>query len=157
QSRLRRIACAEVAGEFSDAYCAGYLVGATDGDGTMREPIEGKQYREHQWYWRIAVSARQTEFIDRVILCARRFGVQLTQKGFDSGNGEFSGGNSVEMIKVETRQSGAIAKLSALWELSGPEFSSGYLAGIFDAEGSFGTSNGNKPGSLRISNTNGPV
>jgi protein gp37 len=58
------------------------------------------------------------------------------------------------MIKVETRKSDNIAKLSALWNGSGIEFSRGYLAGIFDAEGSFGTTGGNKPGSLRISNTN---
>ena len=59
-----------------------------------------------------------------------------------------------EMIKVETRKCGHVDTLSALWDRSGLEFSRGYLPGIFDAEGSFGTSKGSKPGSLRISNTN---
>jgi hypothetical protein len=43
----------------SDDYCAGYLVGATDGDGTMREREDGKEYRERQWYRRVAVTSRQ--------------------------------------------------------------------------------------------------
>ncbi|MBA4067898.1 MAG: hypothetical protein C0501_30195 [Isosphaera sp.] len=57
------------------------------------------------------------------------------------------------MIKVETRKSAEVARLSELWDRSGVEFSKGYLAGIFDAEGSFGKSGGSRPCSLRISNT----
>ena len=147
QSRLRRIAFAEPANGMSDDYCAGYLVGATDGDGTMRERVGGRPYREEQWYWRVAVSFRQTEFIDRLIECAARFGVTLVQKPFNSGHDS-------TMIKVETRKSDAIATLSQLWGRSGTDFSLGYLGGIFDAEGSFGKSGGTRPNSLRIANTN---
>ena len=43
QSRIRRIAAAPPADGFKDDYCAGYLAGATDGDGTMRERVEGKR------------------------------------------------------------------------------------------------------------------
>ena len=153
QSRIRRIVAADPLPErMSDAYCAGYLVGATDGDGTMREKEEGKAYRDQQWYWRVAVTSSQPEFIDRLIECALRFGISLTTKSFDAGNGS-------DMVKVETRRSAEIATLAQLWDWSGEEFSRGWLAGIFDAEGSFGRRDGRKarPGSLRISNTSGPI
>src|SRR5690242_1358314 len=68
------------------------------------------------------------------------------EKPFDSGTGS-------DMVKVETRRSESINTLSKLWDRSGPEFSRGYLAGIFDAEGSFGKNGGRRPSSLRISNT----
>jgi len=134
----------------SDDYCTGYIVGATDGDGTMSEGANGKQYRDKQWYWRVAVTYKQTEFIDRLIQCASRFGIHLTTKPFDSGSAS-------QMIKVETRRRANIEKLSKMWGRSGVEFSRGYMAGIFDAEGSFGKSGGRRPTSLRIANTNGPL
>ena len=146
QTRIRRVACAEPAEGMSDDYCAGYIAGATDGDGTMSEGEDGKQYREKQWYWRVAVSGRQTEFIERLISCASHFGVRLQKKVFNGGTG-------CEMIKVETRRGEDIRKLSSLWERSNLEFSKGYLAGIFDAEGHFGKSGGSIPTSLRIANT----
>ena len=146
QTRIRRIAVADSAKSMSDDYCAGYVVGATDGDGTMCEGINGKQYREKQWYWRVAVTSRQVEFINRLISCASRFGVHLEQRDFNSGPGS-------EMIKVETRRRRDVGKLSPLWDRSSDDFSRGYLAGIFDAEGHFGKSNGSRPTSLRIANT----
>ncbi len=146
QTRIRRIAIAETAEEISDDYCAGYIAGATDGDGTMSEPEDDKQYREKQWYWRVAVTARQTEFVERLISCASRFEVRLKQKPFDPGNGS-------KMIKVETRKREDIRKLASLWERPSLEFSRGYLAGIFDAEGHFGKSGRSRPTSLRIANT----
>jgi protein gp37 len=146
KTRLRRIACAEPAGDMSDDYCAGYIVGASDGDGTMSKGENGKPYREKQWYWRVAVAHKQREFIERLISCATRFGVRLAQRSF-------SGGTGCEMIKVETRRREDIRNLSSLWDRSGTEFSKGYLAGIFDAEGHFGKSGGSRPTSLRIANT----
>jgi protein gp37 len=41
QSRFRRIATARPAEDLTDLSCAGYLAGATDGDGTMRERLYG--------------------------------------------------------------------------------------------------------------------
>ncbi len=146
QSRLRRIAAATPSAGMSDLYCAGYLCGATDGDGTMRERNGTTPYRQLQWYWRVAVTSRQVEFIQRLIECAARFGIPLDAKPFDSGTGS-------DMIKVETRRFEEIAKLGALWDLSGLDYSRGYLAGIFDAEGSFARHSAKRPGSLRISNT----
>lgn len=147
RTKLRRIVTADLPLAMTDDYCAGYLAGATDGDGTMRERVGTTPYREAQWYWRVAVSAQQAEFIGRLIQCAARFEVALTQKTFDGGTGS-------DMIKVETRRSDAINILSKLWNRSGAEYSRGYLAGIFDAEGSFGKNrDGRRPGSLRISNT----
>ena len=146
QTRIRRIVAAAPSGEFSDDYCAGYIVGATEGDGTMSEEEAGKQYREKQWYWRVAVTERQPEFLARLVHCASRFGVTLQQRPFD-------GGNASKMIKLETRKRELIRKLSSLWEYSGLEFSKGYIAGIFDAEGAFGKNGGSRPTSLRIANT----
>lgn len=146
QTRFRRIVAAQPLNGLSDDYCAGYIVGATEGDGTMSEGEEGKQYREKQWYWRVAVTERQPDFLARLVQCASRFGVELQEKPFD-------GGNSSKMIKLETRKRELIQKLSSLWNRSGLEFSKGYIAGIFDAEGSFGKSGGNRPTSLRIANT----
>src|SRR5262249_21385886 len=58
-----------------------------------------------------------------------------------------------DMVKVETRQFEEVARLAGLWKLSGRDYSRGYLAGIFDAEGSFGRYSKKRVGSLRISNT----
>ena len=150
QTRIRRIGTARILSAFGDDYCAGYIVGATEGDGTMCEGEEGRQYREKQWYWRIAVTSRQHEFIARLVQCAARFGIGLQERAFDSGKG-------TKMIKVETRQREMIRKLSTLWERSGLEYSKGFIAGIFDAEGSFGKSGGGRPTSLRIANTNAEI
>jgi len=150
QTRIRRIGTASILNGFSDDYCAGYVVGATEGDGTMSEGQEGREYREKQWYWRVAVTSRQGEFTARLIQCASRFNIALQEKSFDGGTGS-------EMIKVETRQHELIRKLSSLWERSGPEFSKGFIAGIFDAEGSFGKTNGCRPTSLRVANTKAEI
>src|SRR5437899_67091 len=77
QTKFRRIVTADLPLAMTDDYCAGYLAGATDGDGTMRERVDITPYREAQWYWRVAVSAQQREFIGRLIECAARFGVEL--------------------------------------------------------------------------------
>lgn len=129
----------------NDDYRCGYLAGATEGDGTFR--ISDTK----QSYWRVAVTASQREFLDRLRRYLAELGiVELDVKPFDSGTGS-------DMIKVETRARQPLEAIrAAVAERASLDYMRGWLAGMFDAEGSSGSYRRHKnirPNSLRIANT----
>lgn len=117
-------------------YKIGYIAGMTEGDGTFKMPVPGKTYQESQWYWRVALV--DVKILKRVRQYLRSLGIRLSIKPFN-----------LEMNKLETRQGKILGKIYVFLnpEIISEEYSRGYLAGIFDAEGSWHRSN------LRIYNS----
>lgn len=133
-------------------YMSGYLVGATEGDGTFR--LSEKK----QSYWRVAVIAAQREFLDRIARYLKDMDiVDVGIKPFNPGR------QGAAMIRIETRRIDALMKISAILDLAETsndiDFARGWLAGMFDAEGSSGITYRKdrkqklKQNSLRIANT----
>ena len=130
--------------EFSSDYRKGYLTGITDGDGTWRyEP--GKPYdRTHTPYWRLAM--KDSEAIERTKLFLQLEGVRAYEGKMTQNNGHE---HIVELSKLETRSLGEIEKLDKILNpIDSEDYKRGYVAGFFDAEGSFNHAN------IRLSNTN---
>lgn len=116
-------------------YLAGYLCGATAGDGTFRyDETWGSTHHGHpQVYWRVAVAADDKAVLDRLVTALEQLGVQVTIRPFDSGN---AAGNP--MLKVETR---AREPLKIIRDLLAAEdgpaaWKAGWLAGFLDTDGS---------------------
>jgi len=118
---------------FDEDYYAGYLTGMTIGDGTFRIS------EDKQSYWRVALV--DMEPLVRTQEALRCFGVSLEIKPFDSG----SDLTTKTMNKLETRKKAHLGIIHNLMEKErfSTSYRRGFLAGAFDAEGSF-------HGSLRI-------
>lgn len=108
-------------------YYAGYLTGMTTGDGTFRLS------KEKQSYWRVALA--DMEPLARTQEALTCFGIELGIKPFDSG----SSLTVKPMYKLETRKKSNLEKISSILEEERHTISyyRGFLAGAFDAEGSF--------------------
>jgi hypothetical protein len=124
----------------AEAYMLGYLAGMTEGDGTARWlPIEGATPRpedpRRQVWWRVALS--DTEPLERLSHYAERItGVAVPVRPFDSG----SPLTKLPMYKVEARAKDVLASLSnAIMTANRQDslYRKGYIAGVFDAEGSY--------------------
>lgn len=135
--------------EFSKDYIRGYLAAMTIGDGTARwKPLPGATTHSddsrRQVYWRIALIDNQA----MVRICD-----YLNFLGIDNhGIKDFkisSPDHYKPMERIEIRSQGTLDKLfSVLYESeteNTEDYQRGYLAGIFDAEGSYSS------GVLRIS------
>jgi len=145
RSQIRSIGCRPGSTD-GWSYAAGYLMGMTDGDGTWRF-VPGQQSDKKgfpQCYWRVALTDEEALLATQSYL--QRFGLKAEIKPFRVNNGR---GHMKTMQRLELR---AIPHLTILDEIlnyqQDDDFGRGYLAGIFDAEGSFTGAN------LRISNTN---
>lgn len=116
---------------FSMNYKAGYITGMTLGDGTCRL----SETRVPQSYWRVALS--DVEPLTRLKSYLQDFGVAVDVRPFDSG----SALTRKPMQKVETRAREAIRKVASLDQTpETDEFMRGFLAGLYDAEGSYNKS-----------------
>jgi protein gp37 len=113
----------------SSEYLAGYIAGATAGDGTFRfgdhVPV-GKQV-----YWRVAVLTTDRPILDRLVTGLALFGVNVEVH-------PFSGGPGKPMSRVETRSA---ANLKVIADILATEQDSlawkcGWLAGFLDTDGS---------------------
>lgn len=130
----------------SDDYRAGYVAGVTAGDGTMRwDPSwRSASLGFPQCYWRVAVLADDRAILDRLVDYLAGFGVNVEVKAF--GGGPTS---KRPMLKVETRRRDNLEKITELiGERSAPDWQAGWLAGIFDTDGSY--SGSDKYTNLRI-------
>lgn len=112
-------------------YRAGYIAGMTEGDGTFRRTPKDVPYKEKQRYWRVALMDEQ--ILKRLRQHLRVLGVRLDIKPFSSPG----------MKKLESRKFKTLEKIYSF--LNPPietlEYKTGYLAGIFDAEGNWFRSN----------------
>lgn len=123
------------------SYMRGYLAGCTDGDGTARyEPLEGATTKpedsRRQVWWRIAVKDYEVLYRVQEYLKVLEVG-EFEINDFDHGHEEYR--DSCFMKKVELRAREKVTLIKSLMEESNPddEYARGYIAGFFDAEGSF--------------------
>lgn len=112
----------------SDKYRMGYLCGMTLGDGTFRFD-KGIRLSVQQRYWRVAVI--DESIIGRLVAYLATFGIEAFSRPFPSLH--------KSMTKVEIRSTSKLVLLEKilLSEVQSSDFQRGWLAGFFDAEGSY--------------------
>lgn len=110
---------------FTEDYQVGYLAGITQGDGTFP-----------QAYWRIALA--DEEPLKRLVSYLGQFGIEGHIRPFDPGVSGFAPLNPRPMQKVEIRALGSLSRIHDFMNcgIDSDEYHRGFLAGIFDAEGS---------------------
>jgi protein gp37 len=116
-------------------YRAGYIAGATAGDGTMRwDPAwRSASLGFPQRYWRVAVLADDRAILDRLADYLIGFGIDVKVKSFDGGPT-----SQRQMLKVETRKAANLEAIAGLLqERTTPDWMAGWLAGLLDTDGSF--------------------
>lgn len=126
-------------------YRAGYIAGVTTGDGTMRWSADWTgPVRDHpQVYWRVAVNANDRAILDRLVDYLAGFGVDVEIRDFNGGP------RAKPMLKVETRSRVKLARIAeVLCERVALDWQAGWLAGMFDTDGSY--SGSDKYTTLRI-------
>ncbi len=122
-------------------YEAGYIAGVTLGDGTFRWHPDWRSDKLGfpQSYWRVAVLESDRSILDRLAGYLANVGVTVYVR-------PFAGGGRGAMAKVETRELTNMPIIAGLCnERDADDWWIGWLAGMFDAEGS------TSGGSLRIS------
>jgi len=120
-------------------YMAGYLCGVSDGDGTMGH----YEYETQQDISSYRLAMKDKEAIERATRYFKAFGVEMNSFTHKAGSGS-------QLYAIRKSGKHNYDKILEIFK-SYERFSNyhiGYIAGIFDAEGSFSASN------LRISNTN---
>lgn len=123
-------------------YQSGYLAGMIRGDGTLGHyQYERRGAKDNRFQFRLAL--KDQCLIDRTKEYLTRSGVQTTEFIFDPQGSRLSA--------IRTSKKSDFVKICKLIEYNfeDPEFRRGFVAGIFDAEGSGGTENP----VLRIYNT----
>jgi hypothetical protein len=125
--------------EFTRDYGLGYIAGMTAGDGTFRYTPGQNSRQPNQPYWRVALVDMEPLYRLKKFLTFLDVTVEL--KPFDAGQSGFKG--TRPMFKVETRALQALSSIHALLstEYDSFDFKRGFLAGVFDAEGSYSKSN----------------
>lgn len=123
-------------------YRAGYIAGVTAGDGTMRWNAHWRSATlgYPQRYWRVAGLADDRAVLDRLVEYLADFGVDVMVQPFDGGPGTFRNrpGTRRPMMKVETRRNDCLTIIAGLLEeRSALDWQAGWLAGIFDTEGTY--------------------
>jgi DNA repair photolyase len=128
-----------------DDYRRGYLTGMIRGDALLKSYPDPRPKRAGQFQYRFRLALADVEALDRSREYLDHFGVPTRTFDFSVGGPERRA-----MTAIRCQSSDAFARLTSLvaWPES-PEllWTLGFLAGIFDAEGS------HSRGILRISNT----
>jgi DNA repair photolyase len=132
--------------DFEDGeYRRGYLCGMVRGDGTLKSDGYQREGRSHgdQHHFRLALADREP--LDRTREYLAGFGVIVHEQLFREAVGDF---RRMDAIRTHARTDvDTIRQLVAWPEAPDLSWRRGFLAGIYDAEGSW------SGGCLRISNT----
>lgn len=122
----------------TEEYKIGYIAGMTLGDGTYRYDPNVKYYGDYTPYWRVVLC--DEEPLGRLVMYLASFGIEVYIRPFYKG----SEGHRPSQ-KVEIRSLNLIPRLHHILtkEITSLEYMRGFIAGFFDAEGSYN-------GSLRI-------
>ncbi len=123
----------EVPSEPSLDYMEGYLCGIINGDGTVGEYFyEGPLRNNHIRAFRLAM--KDTEALDRAELYLRYLGIVPHRFSFNPGNGKLA------LPAIQTNDTKNFERITELLKVRRePEFLRGFIAGIFDAEGTGGS------------------
>lgn len=123
----------------SVSYKLGYIQGIGDGDGTVRwVPLDGAtgkaQDSRRQVYWRVAMIDKEP--LHRVSKYFASFGIEHPGlRTFQKSKELYK-----DMFKIEVRSKQQLRKLKCKLESADKkslDYKAGYLAGIFDSEGSY--------------------
>jgi len=114
--------------EWTD-YEIGYIAGITVGDGTIRTKKPGVNYNKYQYYWRLAL--KNTKILSRVQKYLEIIQIDLDVRKF----------STKEMYKLETRKQFEVGRIQTCitegdFGTPSKEYKRGFIAGIYDAEGS---------------------
>ncbi len=125
-------------------YRTGYLCGLIRGDGVLgRYEYFGRGRRDVQHHFRLALC--DTEALDRARAWLQEVHISTERFAFYAGS---VNRRPAEAIRTHTRSNVQLVEKLIEWPMSASRsWHAGFLAGIFDAEGSF------SDGILRISNT----
>ncbi len=130
------------AAEKTDRYAIGYLSGLSCGDGTSRweASAPGASARK-QAYWSVRMS--DVEPLNRAAEYLARLGVSVPAVRPCVRTKSPSGGLYKQMYELQSRSANELKKLRGIVTLAelpnDAEFAKGWLAGFFDAEGSYST------------------
>ena len=129
--------------EFSDLYKKGYLSGQIRGDGLLRTYDYSGKKRTYDIQYQFRFTIKDSEGVDRVSKFLQNFSIDFRDFIFKNYT------NNEEWKGIRTSKREEYNKIKDLIEYQlEPEYYRGFLAGIFDSEGSYSGS------SIRISNTN---
>jgi DNA repair photolyase len=135
--------------EHSAEYRRGYLCGMVRGDGHLASYPYQRAGRSHgnQHQFRLALVDR--EALDRTRAYLTGFGVTVHEFTFQPA---LDGYRRIDAIRTSARNAVAALRELIEWPLDpAPEWRRGFLAGIYDAKGSFSS------GTLRISDTDSQI
>ena len=131
--------------EKDEGYRAGYLCGVIRGDGTLKSDSDPRRGRglDHEHHFRLAMCDR--EALERARGWLRCPSIETQRFAFGAGSATR---RSMMGIRTQARSRVDIIRALIEWPASpSRSWHTGFLAGIFDAEGSY------SGGILRISNT----
>jgi LAGLIDADG-like domain/PD-(D/E)XK nuclease superfamily len=112
-------------------YRAGYLAGVNLGDGSCRLTVS----RTRPGFWSLAVCHTDVQIVDRVEDYARSFGIHL-YRWDRKPNGR--GWQRQPMVGIRTHSELDVAALIAMEQGNTLEWKAGWLAGLYDTDGSVG-------------------
>jgi DNA repair photolyase len=136
-----------VAPERDPDYCRGYLGGLVRGDGLLKTLEYSRPGRRHGNQHQFRLALIDEEALRRAEEYLATFGVPVRRFLFQHARGKW-----LKAIRSQARASVEDVRRLVAWPSSpSRNWSKGFLAGIFDAEGSYSC------GVLRISNTDGAI
>ncbi len=124
-------------------YQAGYIAGATTGDGAFRwDPAwRSDKLGDPQSYWRVAKPESDRAVLDRLAAYLLRVSIEVNVRPFDAGASAFTS-TPAPMAKVETRKLADMPVIAAMCEeRPAREWQAGWLAGLFDTDSSYSGGN----------------
>jgi len=111
----------------ADDYLAGYIRGVVEGDGNIQIRRGGPSVR---------VAMTDGEALDRLAWALHAFGVPWRRSAFNPGSAGFPGRLPIERVSFGDASGAPMTARLLAWPIESEEAAAGYLAGVFDAEGS---------------------